>query len=89
MKYNELKDFLLMNEETKKEYEALQPEYQLIRAMIEAREEKSMTQQALADITGINRADISKIENGNANPSLRTMKRLAKGLGKTLKIELV
>lgn len=89
MKYADLKKELLENDEVKKEYEALEPEYQLIKAIIDAREEKSLSQQALSELTGIDRGDISKIENGNANPSLRTMKRLAAGLGKRLKIEMV
>ena len=33
--------------------------------------------------------DISRIENGNANPSLKTMKRIASGLGKRLEIRIV
>lgn len=89
MKYADLKKELLENNEVKKEYESLEPEYQLIKAIIDAREEKSLSQQALSELTGIDRGDISKIENGNANPSLRTMKRLAAGLGKRLKIEMV
>lgn len=89
MKYADLKKELLENNEVKKEYESLEPEYQLIKAIINAREEKSLSQQALSELTGIDRGDISKIENGNANPSLRTMKRLAAGLGKRLKIEMV
>ncbi|MCR5126071.1 MAG: helix-turn-helix transcriptional regulator [Treponema sp.] len=37
--------------------------------------------------SGINQADISKLERGNANPSLKTLKRLAAGMGRTLKVE--
>lgn len=73
----------------RKEWEALEPEYQLIRAVLEAREQKGISQQELSEITGINQADISRIENGNANPSLRTMKRLASGLGMKVRLEFV
>ena len=73
----------------RKEWEALEPEYQLIRAVLEAREQKGVSQQELSEITGINQADISRIENGNANPSLRTMKRLASGLGMKIRLEFV
>ena len=52
----------------------------------EARLEKGLTQKQLAETTGINQADISRLENGTANPSLRTLKRLAAGLG--MKLEL-
>lgn len=89
MKYSELKKNLLSVPEVKAEYEALEPEYQFIRDMLSCREELELSQQGLADLTGINRADISRIENGNANPSLKTMKRIAKGLGKRLEIRIV
>ena len=79
----------LKNPEFKKEWDALEPEYQIIRAMLDARNEKAMTQKQLADITGIPQADISRIENGNANPSLRTLQRLADGMGMKLKLEFV
>lgn len=89
MKYSELKEKYLANPDIKSEYDALEPEYQFIRAIIECREEQNLTQQGLAELTGIDRTDISKMENGNANPSLKTMKRIASGLGKRLEIRLV
>ena len=87
--YNELKQQLLQNEEVREEYERLEPEYQVVRAIIAARQEQHLTQQDLADKTGIDRSDISKLENGSANPSLRTLKRLADGLGMQLQINFV
>ncbi len=87
--YNELKKQLLQNDEVKTEYERLEPEYQVIRAIVAARQEQNLTQQELADRTGIDRSDISKLENGSANPSLRTLKRLAAGLGMQLQINFI
>lgn len=87
--YNELKKQLLQNDEVKTEYERLEPEYQVIRAIVTARQEQNLTQQELADRTGIDRSDISKLENGSANPSLRTLKRLAAGLGMQLQINFI
>ncbi|MDY3863944.1 MAG: helix-turn-helix transcriptional regulator [Eubacteriales bacterium] len=75
--------------EFKKEWDALEPEYQIIRVMLNSRAEKSLTQQQLSKITGIPQADISRLENGNANPSLRTLQRLAEGMGMKLKLEFV
>jgi predicted transcriptional regulator len=89
MNYTELKKQLLSDPEVKAEYDALEPEYQFIRDMLACREELSLSQQGLADLTGIDRSDISRIENGNANPSLKTMKRIASGLGKRLEIRIV
>ena len=79
----------LKNPEFKKEWDALEPEYQIIKAMLDTRNEKAMTQKQLADITGIPQADISRLENGNANPSLKTLQRLAEGMGMKLKLEFV
>ena len=72
-----------------KEYGSIQPEMDVIRAIVEARTSQNLTQKELAERTGINQADISKLENGNANPSIKTLQRLAAALGKTLKIEFV
>ena len=58
-------------------------------ALIDARRASGLTQKDLADRTGIAQADISKLENGNANPSLRTLQRLADGMGMKLKLEFV
>lgn len=85
-------DFLaehLKDENVKREYDALEPEFQIIHAMLDARLAENLTQQQLADRMGIDRADVSKLENGNANPSLKMLKRLAAGLNRTLKIEFV
>ena len=46
-------------------------------------------QKQCTEITGIDQADISRLENGTANPSLKTLKRLAAGMGKQLKLEFV
>lgn len=75
--------------EFRAEWEALEPERQIIRAIIEGRERSDLTQQQLAEITGIQQSDISRLENGTGNPSLRTLKRLADGMGMRLKLEFV
>ncbi len=86
------KDFLneqMKDVEFKKEYDALDAEFSIIQAMLDARKEAGLTQKDLAARTGIAQADISKLENGNANPSLRTLQRLADGMGMKLKVEFV
>ena len=72
-----------------KEDAAIQPEMDVIRAIVEARTSQNLTQKELAERTGINQADISKLENGTRNPSVNLLKRLAEGMGMTLKIEFV
>ena len=87
--YKDYKKRALQNPEVKAEYDALQPEYDIIQAMIDARVQQNMTQKDLSAKTGITQADISRIENGTRNPSLSMVKKLAQGLGMQLKLEFV
>ena len=80
---------LMQDPDFRAEWEAQEPERQIIRAIIEGRESQNMTQKELANATGIGQADISRLENGTANPSLRTLKRLASGMGMKLQIRFV
>ncbi len=77
----------LQNPEFAAEYEQLRPEYEAIRAVIAARIENNITQEELAQRTGIRQSNISRIESGAVSPTIETLARLASGLGKTLKIE--
>lgn len=79
----------MRNPEFRKEWEAMEPERQIMRAMLEGRQTNHLTQEQLAEATGINQANISRLENGTANPSLQTLKRLAAGMGMELRLEFV
>lgn len=79
----------MQNPEVKAEYDALQPEYDIIQTMIDARVQQNMTQKDLSARTEITLADISRIENGTRNPSLNMVKKLAQGLGMQLKLEFI
>ena len=87
--FREYLDEQLKDEEFEKEWQESEPEYSLVRSLLAARRECHMTQRELADKTGINQADISKIETGNANPALSTLKRLAEGMDMVLRLEFV
>lgn len=76
----------LSDREFQAEWENKQPEMDVIRAIVEARVSQNLTQKELAEKTGINQADISKLENGTRNPSLKLLKRLADGMDMDLKI---
>ena len=86
----DFKDFLakqLKDPEIRAEYDALEPEFSLMQAMINARKSSGLTQKQLSERTGIAQSDISTLESGNGNPSLRTLERLAKGMGMRVQIE--
>ena len=88
-KFNDFLDEQLQDEEFKKEYDDIQPELDVIKAIVDARISKNLTQKELAQRTGINQADISKLEHGIRNPSINILKKLAEGMDMALKIEFV
>lgn len=83
------KEEQMQNKEFAKEYKEMQPELDIIKAIVEARTSQNLTQKELAERTGINQADISKLENGTRNPSVALLKRLAEGMDMALKIEFI
>ena len=80
--FNEFLAEQMKDPEFKAEWDALDPEFTVIEAILKARKE-------LSERTGIAQTDISKLERGNANPSLRTLQRLAAGMGMKIKLEFV
>ena len=79
----------MQNPEFAEQYKAIQPELDVIRAIVDARISQNLTQKELAARTGINQADISKLENGTRNPTINLLKRLADGMDMYLKIEFI
>ena len=50
------------------------------------RADLGMSQKGLARLSGINQADISRIEDGKGNPTLKKIEKLFNALGKTLEV---
>ena len=84
--FEKIKKQWMKNPEFRREYEKLQPEYEIARLLIEARVKKNMTQKVIAKKVGTGQAVISRLEGANASPSLDLLKRLASALGKKLVI---
>ena len=61
---------------------------QVIEQYVKCRKEKKMTQEQLAQRTGISRPNISRFESGNYYPSLEMMVRIAEALEMNLNITL-
>ena len=89
MTFDEFKAQQMQDPEFAKLYREIQPEMNLIRAMVDAREATHITQKELSERTGISQAEISRIENGSRNPSIKLLQRLAEGMGMNLKISFV
>ena len=70
-------------------YLDMKPSADIAKAIIGIRMERNLLQRDLADLTGVHQADISRLERGEGSPSLKTLKKIASGLGMAVKIELV
>lgn len=89
MNYNDYKAKIFAERpDVKEEYDALGPQYEIIRAEIESRKATGMTQKDLAERMGTAQANISRFESGNYNPTLAFLQKMAQSLGKTLKISM-
>ena len=66
--------------EYRREYEKLEPEFQIARALIDARIKKKMTQAEIARKAGTKQPVISRLEGAQGSPSLSLIKRIAKAL---------
>ena len=71
------------------EYERLEPVYDIVSAIALARAEQNLTQRELAERCGMRQSAFARLESGNANPTLKTLQQVARGLGKKLRISFV
>lgn len=79
----------LENEEFRKEYEALEPKYALIRELLAARKQSGMTQEAVANKIGTTKSAISRLEAGSKHAlSITTLRKYAEAVGCDLVIRL-
>ena len=67
----------------------MEVEYDIMNEMLKLRGEVGMSQSQLSQKTGITHSDISKLENGKANPSFATLKKVARAFGKKLRVQFV
>jgi len=63
------------------ELEAFRLHFSLARQLAEQRRSQHLTQKQLADRSGIDQAEISRIERGQANPTTATLGALTRALG--------
>lgn len=91
-KHRDFDDFLeesFKNPEFKAEYDKLQPEFAVIRAIIRSRADRGITQKELASRVGTKQSVISRLESGRANPSVNFLKKLALALNSHLEINFI
>ena len=64
-------------------------EYQIKTMLVQARIQSGLTQKELAERSGIRQSNISRIERGDAVPTIATLAAIAKGIGKKLQIRMI
>lgn len=84
--YNVFFDEVMKNQEVKKEYDKLTPQYNIIKEIIGLRKEKSLSQEDLAKLTGISKMKIKSIENGSITPTIEMLNKIARVGGKQLSV---
>ncbi|RYQ41641.1 helix-turn-helix transcriptional regulator [Bifidobacterium pseudolongum] len=57
-------------------------------AVSRAREQAHLTQEQLAERSGLSRNTIIRIERGNTNPSMKTLDRIARAMGKQVHLSI-
>ncbi len=85
---SEIRERLMKDEEFKNEYDRLQPRYDLIAQIINARHEQRITQAEMAERMGTKKSNISRFESGSYNPSLDFLVRAAASLGKKIEFSI-
>ena len=82
--HEELHKEWMKDPEYSRAYEELEPEFQIARALIDARVKKKMTQAEIAKKAGTKQPVISRLEGAQGSPSLSLIKRIAKALNARL-----
>jgi DNA-binding XRE family transcriptional regulator len=86
--YEEFEAELLRRPGVRKEYDALRPKYNIIRAIIERRNQLQISQAQLAEIIGTKQPAISRLENGAYNTTLSTFFKVADALDLDVSLEV-
>jgi len=84
--YSNFKTKLLKDKEVRKEYDDLELEFIIAKAVIAKRLEKGLSQSELAEKVGTKQSAISRLESGNYNPSINFLGKVATALNLKLNI---
>lgn len=88
IKFKEVEEMLMKDNEFKEEFERLKPRYEIISQIIKERTKQAITQEELALRVGTKKSNISRFESGACNPTLDFLVKIAHSLGKEMQIVL-
>jgi DNA-binding XRE family transcriptional regulator len=84
---------MLKDPTVKKEYDALEGEFSLLKEMLRARKKAGLTQAEIASLMGTKTPAIARIESGGGkkkhSPSLATLRKYAEAVGCRLQVKFV
>jgi ribosome-binding protein aMBF1 (putative translation factor) len=86
--FKKFKSQALKNSAVKAEYDALEPEYEVVKTIINQRIKRGWSQTELAKAVGSRQPVISRLERGEGNPSLSTLQKIAKALDLSLQVSM-
>jgi len=86
--FSRIKRDLLRDPNVKQAYKDLQPKYEIIRAVLDARAKRGLTQVELARRVGTTQSAIARFESGTGNPTLSFVQKVTKALGKEIKVTI-
>jgi len=84
----DLKEEMMKDEEFRREYEKLEEEFSIAKALIEARSRVGLTQKQVAERMGTTQSAVARMESGKPLPSLTTIKKYAKATNSKIDIRL-
>ncbi|WED22850.1 helix-turn-helix domain-containing protein [Vibrio sp. JC009] len=80
-KLQALKNKALADKDVQEAYDELEPEFELINTLLRMRNAAGLTQDQVAQRMGTKEANISRLEKGRGNPTLKTLIKYAKACG--------
>ena len=75
------------NPDYREAYERLEPDFELARALVEARTRAGITQAELAARMKTTQSAVARLESGRVPPSMRTLEKVARATGTRLQIQ--
>ena len=88
-KDDSFKELIKDRSDLKDTVEGLDPVYELRKKIMLLRLDEGLSQEELAARAGMRQSVISRIENGESEPRIETVNRIAKALNRKVKIDLV
>lgn len=88
-KLAELKRRFMEDPSFARAYDEAVEDYAALEAMLRARAGTGITQAELAERMGTTQSAIARLESGRVSPTVETLQKYARALGKRLKIEMI